>query len=214
MRFEEIIAAEHPACLLIQPTARHEAPSMDEELKTISSASDKPFTMVLLHVDDWDIDLMPWPDRKISKDEMAGKCSVRTLAFIQEEIIPLYPGLPVIIGGYSLAGLFALWASTRTDVFRAVAAASPSLWIAGWDTYAADNPEMAGDIYLSLGDREEISKNTAIARVGDRVRGQFALLKGRLGEEHCCLKWEQGNHFTDNAGRMGRAFSWCINKIQ
>ena len=34
-----------------------------------------------------------------------------------------YGDLPAVIGGYSLGGLFSLWAAAQTDSFRAVAAA-------------------------------------------------------------------------------------------
>ena len=51
-----------------------------------------------------------------------------------------FGALPCIIGGYSLGGLFALWAARNTDAFTAVAAASPSLWINGWGEYAAAHP--------------------------------------------------------------------------
>lgn len=202
-----------PSCVLIQPTARHEAPGIEAELNAIAEATGKSYVMALVHVDDWDVDLMPWADRKISRDERAGKYAERTLKFIIDNVLPQYPGLPVIIGGYSLAGLFALWASMLSDRFAAVAAASPSLWIEGWIPYAGMHPVNAGNVYLSLGDREEIAKNKAIARVGDCVRAQHGLLKAGIGPEHCTLVMEEGNHFTDNAGRLARAFAWCIERI-
>ena len=198
---------------MLQPTARHEAPALDAELAAISAATDIPFAAGLLHVDDWDVDLMPWPDRKISRDERAGHGAGQTLQFILDGILPRYPGLPVILGGYSLAGLFALWAAMQSDAFAAVAAASPSLWTEGWVPYARDHAPRAKDVYLSLGDREEVSKNAAIARVGDCVRAQHELLRGQLGPEHCTLVWEQGGHFTDNADRLARAFAWCLERL-
>jgi len=198
----------------LQPTARHEAPALEAELSAISAATDVPFAAGLLHVDDWDVDLMPWPDRKISRDERAGHCAGQSLRFILDEVLPRYPGLPVILGGYSLAGLFALWAATQSDAFAAVAAASPSLWIEGWVPFARDHAPHAKDVYLSLGDREEVSKNAAIARVGDCVRAQDSLLREQLGPEHCTLVWEQGGHFTDNAGRLARAFAWCLGRLE
>ena len=203
----------NPGFLLVQATARHEAPSLEEELSAIAAGTGVSFAMTLLEVDDWDVDLMPWPDRKISRDERAGKSAEATLQFVIDKILPQYPDIPVIIGGYSLAGLFALWASTKTDRFAGVAAASPSLWIAGWDEYAEGHPSLAKEVYLSLGDREEISRNSAIARVGERVRAQYGLLENQLGAEHCTLVWEEGNHFTDNAGRLSRAFIWTVRRI-
>ena len=30
------------------------------------------------------------------------------------------------------------------------------------------------------------------------------------GPKQCALVWETGNHFTDNDGRLARAFGWCM----
>ena len=121
--------------------------------------------------------------------------------------------LPVILGGYSLGGLFGLWASTQTDSFRAIGAASPSVWIHGWLPYARKHVTLANRVYLSLGEQEEHVKNQAIARVGDNLRAYHALLQEQLGPERCPLIWEQGNHFTDNEGRLARAFAWCMSTV-
>ena len=73
---------------------------------------------------------------------------------------------------------------------------------------------MAGRVYLSLGDKEEHVKNQAIARVGDCIRAQYALLQEQPGaEESCTLVWEQGGHFNDNDGRLARAFAWCLERL-
>ena len=205
--------AQSPRCLLLQPTARHEKPSLEEEMAAIAAAAPCPYAMEFIQLEDWTLDLMPWPDRKISKDPMAGRCAEETLRRILDDIVPNFSEMPIILGGYSLAGLFSLWAATQTDRFTAIAAASPSLWIADWDIYAQGHPVKAKDVYLSLGDREEISRNNAIARIGDRVRAQYDQLTTQLGTEHSTLIWEEGSHFSDNAGRLARAFLWCMKRV-
>ena len=213
MTYETRTVGTQPGCVLVQLTARHEVPVLDEEMAALTAAVSSSFVWVLVHLDDWTLDLMPWPDRNISREGEAGKRAEATLRFIAEEILPRFPGMPAVIGGYSLAGLFALWASTKVTLFQAVAAASPSLWIAGWSEYAETHPTFARDIYLSLGDREETAKNRAIARVGDCVRAQDRLLVRQLGTDHCTLVWEPGGHFADNAGRLARAFAWCAERL-
>ena len=49
------------------------------------------------------------------------------------------PGKKYYLGGYSLAGLFALWAAYQTDVFSDVAAASPSMWFPGFTGYMEEH---------------------------------------------------------------------------
>ena len=214
MHCEERIIGNGPRWLLVQPTARHETPSLAQETAALSAGIADSFVLCLIHLDDWTLDLMPWADRNISRETEAGQRACKTLRFITEEVLPRYPGLPAIIGGYSLGGLFALWASMQTDRFAAIAAASPSLWIADWIPYAELNPTQAKNVYLSLGNREEKVRNKAIARVGDCVRTQYGMLERQLGRDHCILVREEGNHFTDNAGRLARAFCWCVRTVK
>ena len=128
--------SETPECVLVQPSARHENGTLEAEVAELSKLVPKPFLLVTIELEDWTIDLMPWPDGNISRDPEAGKHGQETLGFILEDLIPelesRYGDLPVILGGYSLGGLFALWASCQSARFRGIAAASPSVWIHGW----------------------------------------------------------------------------------
>jgi predicted alpha/beta superfamily hydrolase len=209
-----LFGSETPEFFLVQPSARHENASLEAEVTQLAALIDRPFLLATIELGDWTLDLMPWPDGNISRDPEAGKHGQETLDYILRDLLPelerRYGPRPVILGGYSLGGLFALWASCRTDRFLAVAAASPSVWIHGWIPFAKKNRPMAEAVYLSLGDREEHVKNRAIARVGDCIREQFTLLQQVPGPERCTLVWEEGNHFTDNEGRLARAFAWCL----
>ena len=206
--------SETPDCFLIQPSARHENDSLDAEVAQLSALTAQPFLLVTIELADWTLDLMPWPDGNISRNPDAGKHGHETLDFILQDLLPAlerrYGPRQVILGGYSLAGLFALWASCQTDRFQAIAAASPSVWIHGWTPFAKKHMPMAGTIYLSLGDREEHVKNQAIARVGDNLRAYYEMLRN-LGPEQSILVWEEGGHFNENAGRLARAFAWCMD---
>lgn len=211
-----LFGSDNPDCLLIQPSARHETATLEAEAAQIAALSQTPFVLATVELEDWIIDLMPWPDRNISREEEAGRHAPDTLHYILDALIPelkrRFGDRPIILGGYSLGGLFALWAAGQTDGFKALAAASPSVWIKDWIPYATKQPPMTEAIYLSLGEREEHVKNQAIARVGDCLRVQYALLQRQMGPERCTLVWEEGNHFTDNEGRLARAFAWCLNR--
>ena len=120
-----------PACILIQPSARHENATLEAEAEMIASLSAIPIVLVTVELEDWILDLMPWPDKNISTNSEAGKRAQNTLDYILLSLIPelqgRYGSLPIILGGYSLGGLFALWASAQSDTFQAIAAASPSV---------------------------------------------------------------------------------------
>ena len=212
-----LFGVQNPGCILVQPSARHENATLEAEAQQIAALSKVPFVLATIELEDWMVDLMPWPDGNVSRDPEAGKHGQDTLDYLLTALIPelqqRYGALPMILGGYSLGGLFALWASMQTDSFKAVAAASPSVWIHNWMPFARNHVSMADSIYLSLGDQEEHVKNQAIARVGDNLRAQYELLQEQLGPERCTLLWEEGGHFADNEGRLARAFTWCIGRL-
>ena len=112
------------------------------------------------------------------------------------------------IGGYSLAGLFALWAVYRTDKFTGVAAASPSMWFPGFTDYMKEHKIRTDAVYLSLGDKEEKTRHPVMAKVGDRIREAHSLLLEQGVK--CVLEWNEGNHFKDADIRIAKAIAWVI----
>jgi hypothetical protein len=67
-------------------------------------------------------------------------------------------------------------------------------------------------VYLSLGDREEKTRNPAMAAVGNRIRELYAQLCSQ--GISCCLEWNKGNHFTDPDRRTARGFAWILKELQ
>ena len=113
------------------------------------------------------------------------------------------------IGGYSLAGLFALWAAYREDSFEGVAAASPSVWFPGFLSMAEKETLKAKRVYLSLGDKEEKTKNPVMATVGDSIRRLHQIYEDADGV-NSVLEWNEGNHFREPELRMAKGYAWVI----
>jgi len=113
------------------------------------------------------------------------------------------------IAGYSLGGLFALWALTQSRVFGAAASLSGSLWYDGWEAYR-DGVTLPSDarVYLSLGRSEERAGDLRMAAVGDCTRRTHAWLCAQLGETQTTLDWNRGGHFTGIANRWNKAIDW------
>ena len=206
-----------PQVLLIQTLGGHEHNSIDTEVELIRKTVPVPFVMAAFAIRDWEAELTPWHDPEVSKRTIVGELAGETLLYLTGELIPYlrkqYGTLPIVLGGYSLGGLFSLWAASQTDVLTAVAAMSPSLWIANWAEYSAAHPVCTQYVYLSLGDREELTKNKAIAQVGANVRWEYDHLQRTIGSDHCTLVWEKGGHFVTPHLRLARAFAWCINSL-
>ena len=134
-----------------------------------------------------------------------------------EQVIPtlkrqfhLPENVKIILGGYSLAGLFALWASTQTDLFYGIAAASPSVWFPGWMEFEQQRPIQTQRVYLSLGDKEERTKNIVMAAVGDNIRTLHSQLTARGAD--CTLEWNSGGHFKNADLRTAKAFRWAMEE--
>ena len=214
-----VFATEHPEVLLIQPSARHETKNdgINREVKVLATTATKGFAIVFFDTVEWAKALMPWQDEAVSRNEEVGRHASNTLKYIIESLIPWlherFGKLPCIIGGYSLGGLFALWAARQSAAFCAVAAASPSLWIKGWTDYADNNSLNARLAYVSLGDREEHCRNQRMARIGDCVRHEHLTLANQIGSSATTLEWNSGGHFGEEAERTAKAFAWCIENI-
>ena len=201
-------AATH---LLIQPIDEHDLELLDQEVEAIKELSDKPFSLVAFMIKDWNQELTPWVAPPVIGKTPFGDGAEKTLEFITSKLLPeVQENIPhLILGGYSLAGLFALWAGYQTDRFEGIAAASPSVWYPQWIDYASENKPLAKSIYLSLGDKEEKAKNPIMAQVGNAIRKQHELLTGQ--EINTLLEWNAGNHFVDSDKRMAKGFSWLLN---
>ena len=105
---------EEPKVLLIQTLGAQERGSIDSEVDMISEATDTSFVMAAFAIGDWDVELTPWHDPAVSKRQAVGEHAGETLRYITDELIPSllqeYGKLPIVLGGYSLGGLFSLWA--------------------------------------------------------------------------------------------------------
>ena len=194
--------------VLIQPVDDHDLEGIENEFTAIISSCNMDVRLIAVRIENWNNDLSPWEAPAVFGKENFGGGASETL----REFLELCgdKSRTYFIGGYSLAGLFSLWAAYQTDVFKGVAAASPSMWFPGFVEYMKKNEIKTDTVYLSLGDREEKARNPIMATVGDRVREAHVLLKER--GVNCMLEWNEGNHFKDADIRTARAFSWTLNK--
>ena len=212
-----IYGADCAEYLLLQMTDEHELQRMDNEVAAIAQGVAHPFLFAAIPVESWNDALSPWEAPAVWGKQGFGGKAADTLRFLTEQIIPTlkqqYPlpeNVKIILGGYSLAGLFALWASTQTNLFYGVAAASPSVWFPDWMEFEQQCPIQAQRVYLSLGDKEEHTKNTVMAAVGDNIRALHSRLAARGVD--CTLEWNSGGHFKDADLRTAKAFRWVMEE--
>ena len=160
---------------------------------------------------DWNHDMSPWYMPSIySKEKSFSGGADEYLKLLIDEILlkakELIEGEPEFIGiaGYSLAGLFAVYAMYKTDVFDRVACMSGSLWFSDFIEYCKRNEykRLPDKIYFSLGDKEANTRNPVLKTVQDKTIELSEYFKN-LGSE-VIFELNPGNHFTDTVLRSAK----------
>ena len=192
-------------------------------------------SLVNIGVDLWEENFSPWcAPRVFAKGPNFGDGAQKTLDTLINQVIPWAeselsepPAYRVLVG-YSLAGLFSLWAGVSQQVargcqpgatapqpaptFQRIGAVSGSFWFPGLLDYV--DQQLSGGVvglthaYLSLGDREARTPNPQIMHVRENVE----LLASKLENAGITSTFElnRGNHFQNVEGRMQKALDWLF----
>ena len=219
--YENNIEKNKPFDILNQPIDQHDLEVLDSQFQLIQKDAEKvSFLLVAFLIEDWNKELSPWKAPAVFGKESFGGGAGETLRYIENTLLPeidhCYPGAEInriFLGGYSLAGLFALWAAHQTALFYGIAAVSPSVWFPGWETYMREHSVCAEKVYLSLGNKEEKTKNKVMAKVGENIRCQYELLLKAKGQTACILEWNEGNHFVNSDVRIAKGFGWLLSFV-
>ncbi|WP_251439943.1 alpha/beta hydrolase-fold protein [Veillonella intestinalis] len=214
-----IYSGENPEFFLIQPVDEHDLEVLDKEVDMLTHEVGSHLLLVAIHIENWNEELSPWYAPAVFGNADFGNQATDTLDYIENVVIPyvieayqLKETIPAILGGYSLAGLFVLWSAYKSTRFSAIAAMSPSVWFPKWLDFVSNNVPLVNTIYLSLGDKEERTKNKVMATVGDCIRKQAQLLESQGIE--CTLVCNKGNHFQESDTRCAKGFCWCIESLK
>lgn len=198
--------------------------------------------LVNVGVDLWEENFSPWcAPRVFAKGPNFGDGAQKTLDTLINQVIPwteselTEPPAYRALMGYSLAGLFSLWAGVSqqvargcqpdalsqpgaphvdipTPTFQRIGAVSGSFWFPGLLDYV-DQQLRGGAVglthaYLSLGDREARTPNPQIMH----VRENAELLASKLESAGITSIFElnRGNHFQNVEGRIQKALDWLV----
>lgn len=193
------------------------APGLEHAAELWAALRARDAALVALGGVNWNADLSPWPARRAFRggEDFAGGAG----AYLQRLTGELIPAAEAALGlrperrglvGYSLAGLFALYALYRTPMFALVGCVSGSLWYDGFAEWMRSGaPQCAGArVYLSLGDREAAARDPRLACVQARAEEAAALLASQGAES--VFELNPGNHFADMPARMARGVDWLL----
>lgn len=197
-----VCGTDAPLCMVVKPLGPFEWRCLMEECLLTEQLAAIPFVMVAFDMDNLDSFRQPdWATRD----------------FVVEQLMPemrhRFDNIPVVLGGYSLRGLFALWCSTTGSCCDAVAAASPSLWAEWWADYADCHPPLSQYVYLSVGDTEDKTRKYPFCRMGECLRQQHGRNLISHPSGNCTLEWNAGGHFDHIELRKAKGWAWCINAL-
>lgn len=177
------------------------------------------FILVAISGLDWNQDMAPWDSPAAFKNgEPFTGGADDCLRLLVEEIIPRAEkelvGPPAWrgIAGYSLAGLFALYAIYQTDVFSRVGCMSGSLWFPGFKEYVfSHEPKRRPDcIYFSLGDKEAKTRNPVLKTAQEKTEEIQTFYQNKGIDT--VFQMNPGNHFAHGIERTVAGIQWLLSR--
>lgn len=183
--------------------------------KVLALCGDVNCNYIIYEVEDWNADFSTWAFTLNKKMSFSGG-GRKTLDWLLNDCVPCCEKEYSLMGkrilcGYSLAGLFSLWAFYESQAFSGVISCSGSLWFGDWINYSESHTApQNSSIYLSLGDREEKARDRIMATVGDCTCRQYELVCGDKNVSRHILEWNDGGHFNEPEKRIAKGIRWYV----
>ena len=170
-----------------------------------------PFTLIAVSGLDWNHDMAPWDSPAAFKKGEPFTLLVEEIISRAEKELPVPPAWRGI-AGYSLAGLFALYAIYQTDVFSRVGCMSGSLWFPGFKEYVLSHePKRWPDcIYFSLGDKEAKTRNPVLKTVQEKTEEIQTFYQNKGIDT--VFRLNPGNHFVQGIERTVAGIHWLLSR--
>ena len=177
------------------------------------------FPLLCINNLEWQKDMCPWDSPALintEKDFIGG--ADEYLSLLEKKIIP--KAVEILgeepncyaLAGYSLAGLFALYAGYRSTLFSRIASVSGSLWYPGFVSFAKEK-KMLGKVerlYLSLGTEEAKTKHAVLSTIERKTR---ELVEHYQSSGYCVnFELNPGNHFCEVEQRIEKAIRWIMKE--
>ena len=190
-----------------------------EVFEAVQATGCPTFTLVAISDLDWNHDMVPWDSPPAFKNSTPCTGGANDyLRLLIEEIIPTaekkITGVPSWrgIAGYSLAGLFALYAFYQTDLFSRVGSMSGSLWFPSMKEYIfSHEPKQWPDrIYFSLGDKESKTRNLILRSVRQNTEEIQSFFQDKGIDT--VFQLSPGNHYNHAVERTAAGIAWLLNR--
>lgn len=190
-----------------------------EVLNACEKLGCRPFHLISISNLRWDEELSPWAHEPVvsESDHFTGEAG-EYLQCMTEQILPYAEGKTGkpscrVIAGYSMGGLFALYAPYLTEAFSAAVSASGSVWYPGFTEYARthDFLKKPEAVYLSLGDRESCTNHKALSQTGRCMEELYALTRQK--EIPSVFELNPGDHYKQATLRLAKGITWTLGQL-
>lgn len=176
------------------------------------------FTLVTVSGLNWEAELSPWAAGNLFKySEMFTGGADAYLQFLTQQVLPhAEAGLNGILwrglAGYSLAGLFTVYAMYKTDLFSRAASMSGSLWYPGFKDFALKNTLRIAPqhLYFSLGDKEARARNQYLKTVQQCTEELAAHYRSL--DINTCYELNPGGHYRNIIKRSAAGIKWLLTQ--
>lgn len=176
------------------------------------------FTLVTISGLNWEAELSPWTAGNLFKySEMFTGGADTYLQFLTQQVLPqAEAGLNGILwrglAGYSLAGLFTVYALYKTDLFSRAASMSGSLWYPGFKDFALQNTlcKTPQYLYLSLGDKEARAHNQYLKTVQQCTEELAAHYRSL--DINTFYELNPGGHYRNIISRSAAGIKWLLTQ--
>jgi len=177
------------------------------------------FPLLCINNLEWQKDMCPWNSPALintEKDFIGG--ADEYLSLLEKEIIP--KAVEILgeepncyaLAGYSLAGLFALYAGYRSSLFSRITSVSGSLWYPDFVSFAKAKKMLskAERLYLSLGTEEAKTKHAVLSTIERKTR---ELVEHYQSSGYCVnFELNPGNHFCEVEQRIEKGIRWIMKE--
>ena len=199
-------SSPHRICYIILPERLKET----EREWLDRMAEQHSASMVVISGLNWESELTPWKAPGLKSGEFAGRAQSFLDILKNDIMVNVESSLRMsrprrFIAGVSLSGLFALWASCKSDLFYGVGSVSGSFWYDGFLEWISEHRPEAERFYFSIGKKEKEAKNPRLASVEDVTKHIYGLLN-TVGCE-VFFEYNEGNHFGPLIERIEKAIT-------
>ena len=177
----------------------------------------------------WNDDLSPYYQEDVFKNKYSSDFKGKGDIFLNKIVNDILPKVReylflkhniklsnIGIGGYSLAGLFALYSLYQVDIFSFALINSASLWFNNFIKYIKANKisKNVSNIYISLGNKEHLTKNSTLSKIKDLTLEVVNYLSSLDDPKiKICYKENEGNHFKNNDLRVADSIIYIVNEL-